>query len=137
MSAAASASWRPEDEGKRRCEVKLYTAEVGPAGSGAPEFTALMEAIAPNGWRWISVEYVEPGDDKPAAGAEAMHAAIVRLQSAVDDVRRELEDFSSIEDPNDLPSLYEVERAFDDTRDARRTLNRRLDEEAERHDDDG
>lgn len=118
----AAASWRDEDATRRRCEVSLYTTEgVGEPGSGPEPFKTLMETIAPLGWRWVAVEFVEANEKHvratralsgdPPDDARELDAALHRMQTEIQEARELLRD-GEITEADDVPSLYSLGRAW-------------------------
>jgi hypothetical protein len=118
--SAAEASWRDEDATRRRCEVALYSTGVGEPGSGPEPFASLMEAVEPMGWRWISVEFIEANQshvrprsltgDAPE-DAQELDAALARMQTEVQQARELLRE-GTLNDAEDVPSLYSLGRAW-------------------------
>jgi hypothetical protein len=112
-------SWRKEDADKPRCEVKLYSLDCGEPG---PEpFKSLVDLVGPRGWRWISVDFVRPGDDTVAEGAEEYAKALDELIVKARGLRAGLSDVTGFDDADDVPMSWEledaqekVERAYDD-----------------------
>lgn len=127
-------TWREEDRAQRRCEVKVYTTNVDPPGSGPGPLNELEEALGPKGWRLISVWFKEPDEDKPPVGAEDYAAALTRLQSAVTDALEELNSFDRIERADDLPSTIRIEDAWEAVEHQQRITYDRI-EEAEPDDE--
>jgi hypothetical protein len=118
---AVAQSWRDEDATRRRCEVTVYNAEdVGAPGSGPEPFASLMEAIAPLNWRWVSVEFIEADDryvrqrplrGEPDRDSRELDEALARMATEIQQARELLRE-GAITDPDDVPSLYSLGRAW-------------------------
>lgn len=136
-------SWRDEDATKRRCEVTIYSTNVGEPGSGPEPFKSLMDREAPNGWRWISVEFIEAEDrhvrPRPLRGdvpddTRELDAALGRMQTEIQEARELLRE-GALTDADDVPSLYSLGRAWITADRERHALVERL-EEGDTDDDD-
>jgi hypothetical protein len=117
---AVAASWRDEDATRRRCEVTLYSTNVGEPGSGPEPFKSLMEKVEPEGWRWIAVEFIEANErhlrqraltgDAPDVTRE-LDDALGRMAAEIQQARELLRD-GDITEADDVPSLYSIGRAW-------------------------
>lgn len=97
-----------------RGEVELARALTQPRGTGEAgrALDELMAVAQPLGWRWVQIQSVYPGDDAPAQGAEALHAAFEKVEKLAREAREEIEAFVVFEDPDEVPGLYELEDAM-------------------------
>lgn len=97
-----------------RGEVTLVRKLESPRGTGeaGKKLDELMAVVQPLGWRWTEIQSFYPGDDKPAQGAEKLHAAYTKLEELARSGREEIEAFVLFEDPDEVPGLYELEGAM-------------------------